>query len=233
MHSTSLTGMAFLLCAAAGAASAQTASTLPAPGQFTLGAEALLWWFKDSPTPVPLVTNGVIGEPGTQVYLGGGGVNTGANPGFRITAGYGLNERSALEGNVFYVPTRSTSAGVSSTGKLGSTDLVIPSIDALTGLESGTEISFSPIYKGSARVELSNSLLGAELNGAWALAPAGAWRLDAIGGFRYLRLKESYSFTTDSTYIPPYPNDIWYTNDDFDTTNNFYGAQAGLRARID
>jgi hypothetical protein len=57
--------------------------------------------------------------------------------------------------------------------------------------------------------------------------------MDAIGGFRYLRLKESYSFTTNSSYNPPYPNDIWYTNDDFDTTNNFYGAQAGLRASID
>ena len=53
-----------------------------------------------------------------------------------------------------------------------------------------------------------------------------------LGGFRYLRLRETYNVNTDSVYIPPFPSDIWDTNDRFETTNNFYGAQGGIRARI-
>jgi len=233
MRSANLASLGLLLSLCAGIASAQAPSTPAAAGQFTVGAELLIWWFKDSPTPVPLVTDGTVGEPDTQVFLGGGGVNTGANPGFRITAAYGLSERSTLEGNVFYIPTRSTSASVASTGKLGSIDLIIPYFDAVTNQETGTEISLAPVYRGGASTELTNNLLGAELNATWALAPSGAWRMDAIGGFRYLRLRETYSFTSESPYNPPFPQDIWLTNDNFDTSNNFYGAQVGLRALID
>jgi hypothetical protein len=241
MRSAALAGLLLVLFIRADVVSAQSVTTPTigatglalAPGQFALGAEALVWWFKSSPTPVPLVTDGYVGDPDTKVFLGGGNVNTGANPGFRINVGYGISERSAIEANFFSFPKRSTSSSVSSTGKLGSTDLIIPSIDANTGQESVTEISLSPIYKGSASTEFSNSLLGAELNGAWSLAPAGSWQTDVIGGFRYLRLNEKYAFTTDSSYNPPFPQDIWLTNDTFATSNNFYGAQAGIRARMD
>jgi hypothetical protein len=241
MRRAALAGVLLLLFVRTDLVSAQSATTptiattglVLAPGRFAAGADVLVWWYRASPTPVPLVTDGLVGDPGTQVFLGGGSVDTGANTGFRINAGYGLSARSALEGNFFYFPRRSTTAGVSSSGKLGSVDLIIPSIDALTGQESGTEISLAPIYKGIVTTEFSNELWGAEVNGAWSLAPASSGQLDVIGGFRYLRLNEKYSMNTDSSYNPPFPQDIWLTNDSFETTNNFYGVQAGLRARFD
>jgi hypothetical protein len=216
----------------AGSAWAQSAATATA-GPFTIGAEALLWWFKDSPAPVPLITDGLVGAPGTKVLLGGKDLDTGANPGFRVTAGYAVTDRWGIEGGVFYIPTRSTSKPVSSSGKFGSTDLILPYIDASSGEETGTEISFAPIYRGSARETLTNNLLGAELNGAWALTPAGAPRVELLAGFRYLRLHENYRLDTSSPFIPPNPQDIWDTTDEFDTRNNFYGVQLGARARFD
>ena len=240
MRRVGLLGLVLLLFVRVEAVFAQTTPPTLAltdsaltPGQIAVGAEALLWRFKSSPTPVPLVTDGYLGEPNTRVLLGGGSVDTGANPGLRITAGYGLTARSALEANVFYILPRSTHAGIASTGKLGSTDLVIPFIDAFTNHESITEISLAPIYKGSARVDFTNSLLGAEMNGTWALAPAGSWQLDYISGLRFLRLNERYSVSTESSYNRPLPQDIWLTTDRFETTNNFYGVQGGIRARID
>ena len=240
MRRTGLLGLLLLLCVRAEAVFAQTTPPTLAltdralsPGQVAVGAEALLWRFNSSPTPVPLVTDGYIGEPNTRVLLGGGSVDTGANSGLRITAGYGLTLRSALEANVFYIPPRSTHAGIASTGKLGSTDLFIPFIDAFTNRESITEISLAPIYKGSARVDFTNSLLGAEVNGVWAIVPAGSWQLDFIGGLRYLRLNEKYSLTTSSSYNPPTPPDIWLSTDRFETANHFYGSQVGFRARLD
>ncbi len=227
-----------LLLLGAGVASAQTSPPAsPAPGaepsRFTVSAEALLWWFKDSPAPVPLVTDGLVGQPGTKTLLGGESLDTGANPGFRLSSGYAFTERWGVESSFFYIPSSSTSKSVSSSGQLGSTDLIVPFIDARTGAESGTEISFSPIYRGSAREELSNSLMGVDLNATWALSPASPWRVDLLGGFRWLRLHETYTLTTSSPFIPPFPQDIWNTTDEFDTINNFYGAQAGVRARFD
>jgi hypothetical protein len=220
---------------AGGAASAQTGTAAPTPpGPFSVSAEALVWWFKDSPTPVPVITDGVYGQPDTKVLLGGGDQDTNPNPGLRVTAGYALSERWGVEGSVLYIPKRSTSQSVSSSGELGSTDLLLPYIDVNQNNEENiTEISFAPVYRGSARTELSNSLVGAELNGTWALSPGGPWRVDLLGGFRWLRLRETYTITTSSPFIPPNPSDIWNTTDTFDTFNNFYGLQVGGRARFD
>jgi hypothetical protein len=229
-----------LLLLGASIASAQTTAAPPPgssppsePARFTVSAEALLWWFKDSPAPVPLVTDGIVGQPGTKTFLGGDDLDTGANPGFRFTAGYAFTDRWGVEGSFFYIPSRSTSQSVSSSGQLGSIDLIVPYIDATTGLETGTEISFSPIYRGSATETLSNNLMGADLNAVYALSPSSSWKVDLLGGFRWLRLHETYALTTSSPFIPPFPQDIWSTTDEFDTINSFYGAQAGVRARFD
>jgi Putative beta barrel porin-7 (BBP7) len=229
-----------LLLFGAGIASAQTAATpatssppVAEPGRFSISAEALVWWFKDSPAPVPLITDGLVGQPGTKTLLGGEDLDTDANPGFRLSSSYVFTERWGVESSFFYIPSSSTSKSVSSSGQLGSTDLILPYIDATTGRESGTEISFSPIYRGSATETLSNSLMGVDLNATWALVPSGAWRVDLLGGFRWLRLHETYTLTTSSPFIPPFPQDIWNTTDEFDTINNLYGAQAGVRARFD
>ena len=46
-------------------------------------------------------------------------------------------------------------------------------------------------------------------------------------------MKETYTITTSSPFIPPGPSDVWDTTDKFAATNNFYGAQLGARARYD
>lgn len=228
-HRTFATSLLALL--ASTVAAAQSPVTWPAAGRMSLGVEASLWWLKSSPTPVPLITDGYVGDPGTNVLLGGGSLDTNPNGGVRITAAYALRGDAGIEGSVFYVGSRSTSRSVSSTGMRDSIDLLLPFYDVTLGAENVTELSFSPIYAGSAREELQNDLWGAEINGAWALAPQGAWKLDVLAGVRYLRLRETYTFTTSSPYIPPEPTDAWNTTDSFDATNNFYGAQIGLRGR--
>jgi len=223
-----------------GAATAQTTSRPGGPsaasaeaGGFSIGAEALMWWFKGAPAPTPLVTDGLLGEPGTKVLLGGQDVDTDPNPGFRVTAGYSLTEGWGVEGSFFYVPPRATSRSVSSSGHVGSTDLFIPFVDVTIPGESVTNLSFAGFFSGRAREELRNSLLGAELYGTMRLPMAGAWRVDLLGGFRYLRLTETYTFSTDSPIIPPLPPDVFQTEDRFDVANHFYGAQLGARAQID
>jgi putative beta barrel porin BBP7 len=219
------------LLIATGVASAQTTGAAPTTvGPFTVSAEALLWWFKGNATP-PLVSTGALGEPRTSVLLGGDDQDTNPNPGFRVSAGYALGERWGVEGSVFYIPTRTTSRSVGSSGQVGSTDLFVPVIE--DNLESKENISAGGFFAGRAREDLSTNLLGAELNGTMRLARGPAWRVDVLGGVRYLRLRESFTFLTDSPNIPPQPADVYRTTDQFDATNTFLGGQLGARARGD
>jgi len=227
----------FVAGLAAGAASAQT--TTPGAGgpfrsgQGSVSVEALLMWFKASPTPAPVITDGFYGQPGTSVLLGGGTLDTNPNPGFRITGSYALDSRWGVEAVGFYVPSRSTSRSVSSNGTLESTDLLLPFFDVTQNRENVSEISFSPFWAGTAQETLTNNLGGGELNATWALSAQGPWRIDLLGGFRYLQLREKYTITTTSPNIPPFPEDIWNTTDQFDATNRFYGLQLGVRANYD
>lgn len=216
-------------------ASAQSTAAEPSTaalsrvGKWDVSAEALFWTFKDSPTPVPIVTDGVLGAPDTKVLLGGGDMGTGTNDGFRLKAGYTVNAQWGVEGSLFYFPTRSSTRSVSSSGQLGSTDLLLPFYDVTTNSENVTELSFSPSYAGSVEEKLSSNLRGGEINARWTLSP----QVDLIGGLRYLRLRETYSISTSSPYIAPQPVDIWMTNDTFGTTNSFYGVQIGARGKFD
>src|SRR5258705_5067250 len=109
-----------------GVAAAQADPPGERPGPFSFSAEALIWWFKSSPTPVPIIANAPLTLSDSKVLLGGGNLDTNPNPGFRLTAGYALYDRWGLEGNFLYVPPRSTSNSVSSSGHLGSTDMLLP-----------------------------------------------------------------------------------------------------------
>lgn len=216
---------------AAGAAPAQTA---PMPtesdSRWSLSAEALFATLKASPTPVPIVTDNYFDAPDVHVLLGGGTVDTNVNAGVRVTGTYRIDNRMGVELGGFYLPSRSTSASVSSTGQPGSVDLLLPFYDVSIHQENVTELSYWPDYRGSAQARFSNSLGGGEVNVTWSLSPKGGFRLDLLGGVRFLQLRESYTVTTSSPFNPPNPADIWNTTDAFDARNRFYGLQVGARA---
>jgi len=224
------------LCSNVSLAQTGQALSTPTPGSstagpFSISAEALLWWMKNSPAPPPLVSTGILGQPGTNMLLGGEDLNTNVHPGLRVTAGYWEKERWGLEASVLYLSSQSTSQSVGSSGQVGSRNLSIPFFDVTLPGESATRLSAAGQFSGKAQEELSTRLLGAELMGAGNLVSTGPLRLDLLGGFRYLNLHETFSFTTNSPNIAPNPSDIFQTQDQFDTTNNFYGAQVGVRAR--
>ena len=158
-----------------GSAAAQSPVGAPSgeTERLSVSAEALVWWFKSASTP-PLVSTGGLDRPGTTVLLGDEDIDTGANPGFRLSAGFALTERWGLDSSFFYVPTRSTSHSVSSSGQPGSTGLFIPFYDVTIPGENATRLSSPGFFAGSAREEFSTSLLGAELNGTMKLTSLAA-----------------------------------------------------------
>jgi hypothetical protein len=226
--------VALLASAATGAVLAQGA---PAPmggdSRWSLSAEALFAWFKSSPTPVPIITDNYLDEPGVNILLGGGSVDTNPNAGFKISGAYRIDSRLGVELTGFYISTRTTSSSVSSTGQPDSIDLLVPFFDVTVNQENVTPVSYWPIYAGYAQATLSNNLGGGEINMTWAMPRQDAWRIDLLGGFRFLQLRETYTITTSSPNNSPFPADIWLTTDAFDARNRFYGLQVGARAAYD
>jgi hypothetical protein len=118
---------------------------------FNLSAEALVWWLKDSPAPPPLVSTGILGQPGTAVVLGGKDVDSDEHPGLRVTASYREREKWGLEAGVFYLPSRSTSRNAGSSGEVGSQGLVIPFFDVTIPGENVTGLSSPGQFSGRRR----------------------------------------------------------------------------------
>ena len=208
-----------------GVARAQTA----APGLYG-SAEYLMWWTKDSPAPVPLVTDGVL-APSTRVLLGGDDVGLGGRNGARFIVGYSLNPAWAVEAVGFFLSTGTESRSVAGSGLAGSQDLFIPFFDPTLPGENVTNLSLAGQFAGAAQETLRSHLWGIELNGVKALTTRGPWRVELLGGLRYLKLAEEYGFATSSPDLGPGPVNVFVTQDSFDASNDFYGAQLGLRAR--
>ena len=221
-----------LVCGLVTTAAAQSAA--PDSGRLYGRAEYLLWWTKNSPTPVPLVSDDVLG-PGTRVLLGGDEVDLGHRNGGRFTVGYWLTTDRAwgVEATGFFLSTGTERRGVGSSGAPGSQNLFVPFVDPTLPGENVSNLSLAGAFAGGATEKLQSHLWGVELNGVRPLLRQGPFRLEAVGGFRYLRFSEDYRFRTSSPDIPPGTTTVFMTRDDFDAGNSFYGLQAGARAAYD
>ena len=183
------------------------ATTTPASAQapagdgarFSASAEYLLWCAKDSPASPPLLSTGRLGDSDFSVVLGGRDYDTSPHPGARFTVGYRLTPDWALEGIGFFLPTTSVTKTVSSSGAPGSPRLVIPIFQVDQSAEGRLIIANPGEFFGDPRESLRSSMHGAEVNVTRRIASADRWRLDALGGFRYLRLSEKLSFSASAS----------------------------------
>lgn len=207
--------------------------------RFWASGEYLHWWIKDGPLQTPILTVGSqadpspggLGQPGTLILMGGSDTEYGVRSGGRFTIGSWIdNDRTVgIEANYLFLADRSVDQIVSSTGLSGSATLAVPFIDATTGAESVTFVALPPTFAGTALLSQTSQLKGTEINALYNVA-SGPWgRVDLLGGFRYLYIREKLAFSTSSPFVPPGPQDVFATLDEFVTRNNFYGGQFGGR----
>ena len=239
--------------------------------RFYVTGEYLMWWLKDSPQPVPLVTAvpaalvpaaganlgdiriGSLSDPNATVVLGGRDIDTGLRSGARFTAGMWLDDdrRLGVEGSYFFIAPTTVTQSVGATGSANSPLLSVPFFD-VTGQSTPSGLpgeSARPIPSPGAFTRdfpsaipgetagvfsqrLESRLQGFEVNALLGLSSANAdgLRLEAVGGFRYLSLRESLSFSSAVDAGPlGLPDVIYNTADQFTARNDFYGGQLGLR----
>lgn len=198
-------------------------------------AEYLYWSVKDSPEPVPFVVESlsespVLNSPGSTVVLGNEKIKSHWRSGGRFSIGYWFDHshRLGAEINYLMLPDVFKSKSVSAQGLPGSAFLSAPYFNVITGLEDSVGIALPGVYQGFAKLKLGNCMQNSELN-LLAVIPYdnSMMNITLIAGFRYWNFDEELSFKTNSpnVLLP----DIYFTQDKFHASNNFYGGQIGVK----
>jgi hypothetical protein len=205
-------------------------------------AEYLLWWMRGQSLPALATTSptgtspaqaGVLGAPGTSILFGDFSANTAARTGGRITAGtwIGDGEMFGVEAYFFMLETKSKNFVVNSTG----TPIVArPFIDANSGLPASLRVAFPGEFSGSLSAEAATTgLLGTGFLLRGNLLCGGNYRLDLLGGYRYLRFADHLNVNEDQTASlgnPDFlvPGTRITAADGFATRNDFNGVDLGM-----
>src|SRR5262249_2025459 len=149
---------------------------------------------------------------------------------FRLGYWFDTCKPMAIEGSFFFLSPRSTQFGIAS-GANGLPLIARPFFDANNRIEF-SELVASPLTSsGALLIQAPSRLLGSDINLRCSLicrdTCMGGYRVDLLGGFRYLRLNEGLYITEAGQNFPttmPLPNVAFRVDDRFDTTNAFYGG---------
>ncbi len=198
--------------------------------------------------PSQIPPPGALGGQGTVGLYAGEGVNGDPFSGGRFTAGYWLDcgQTIGIEASYFFLGSRSNNFTANSSGAPGSLVLARPFFDVSSGLPNSELIAFPGLASGIVGVHSTTRLQGPEANLICNLCcscgdcgdccgPARGYRVDLISGLRYLDLNEGLGVVEDTQILPGSPvfapADI-RAFDQFDTRNQFYGGQVGVRAEV-
>lgn len=212
-------------------------------------SEFLLWKPRGAPLP-PLVTSspagtaqaaaGILGPASTTVLVGNERASNDVQPGARFTLGRWVNADQTLgvEVSYFFLCIDSASFAVSSNGI---PPVSRPFFDALNNAQAAELVGFPGILNGRVGVVSdSDCLQGAEALVRRNLTNSddgtNAFRLDLLGGFRFLGFHESLGIredlvSTNAAGVVPQGTQI-LVQDSFRTANDFYGGEFGLSSRI-
>lgn len=218
---------------------------------YWIETDYLLWWIKNNPVPVPLVTNaslddnlpGAIGQPHTRVVLGKKSINMDLMQGFQVETGGWIKSNVGMEGSYFLLPTTSRGKSITTSGEPGSHNYAVPIFDpsGVFGLngKAGETIFIlpgpleGPGFSGQFQLQMRSWLQGAELNGLYRMINKESFQLKLLGGFFWLQLHEKLFLKAQTQAAPgsSFGHAFYNTVDRFNTTNNFLAGQLKLDAR--
>lgn len=198
--------------------------------QFWLEADYLYWHVQDSPKIIPLVIEQSVEEGPFSVVLGGKKVKNDWHSGARFAVGYLFDacESLGVEINYFFLGGTSKHSSVAADAN-GSPPLRVPYFNVSTGLPDSSPLATPGVFTGSASLNLSNKMQGAELNIIKEMPSDDCTSLKVFAGFRYWNFNDNVKFSAASplVVIPT----VYNYQDTFRTQNNFYGGQMGAMYR--
>jgi hypothetical protein len=195
---------------------------------------------KDGPLP-PLLTTGnpgiaaaggipgALGQPGTVVLYGNSPIHYPALDGLRATFGMWVDEDANLGLEVVgIVLPRTGDLSRAASNAQGSPPLYVPFFNILTGQQDSFPIA-DPLkgISGNIAIQTSVQLWGIDGNVFWRVCCKGPFLFDVMLGFRYLDLRETLDTVATFNVAVPNVQNVYFEG--FETRNQFYGGQGGLR----
>jgi hypothetical protein len=222
------------------------------PGMFWTSAEYLIWRTEHAPLGYPMTTSslvgvgtGAVGSNGAVIFFDKGSMSYPTYSGMRLTAGVWLDscERTGLEASGFFLNTNgihfksvasATQPSLSGpAGPQGPISIYLPYINSVSGAASAQTIGAQAYSQGFINIDSTSNLNGVELNIVRNLFRGPLCRLELLGGYRYLNLKETLNLTANTnasgTTTALTSPQQFLIMDNFQTRSQFNGAQLGGR----
>ncbi|HLW68427.1 MAG TPA: BBP7 family outer membrane beta-barrel protein [Gemmataceae bacterium] len=196
--------------------------------------------------PAPLLTTGppasggIIGNPGTQVLLGGGQViDYGIFSGVQFTTGGWFTDRRLLgsEGTTLFVAQNSATYTF---GSDGSTVLARPFVNALTSANDARAIAFPGERAATFTLQSQLQFFDTDSNIIYNLYRDQFRYVNLLFGYRYFALDEQMLMTDTETVIgpgtttflgvPQPPGNVFQVTDRFQNVTRVFALQTGVRA---
>jgi hypothetical protein len=198
---------------------------------------------------------GVLGQSDTNVLFGGNDMDNRFRSGGRFSAGLWLNccQTIGLDASYFFLGSRSVGFAGASSGALGSPLIARPFFDVLTGTQNAQLVAFpalagatnilagtgTGLASGNIQASMYSRLQGGDINAFCCICSGCDYWAQALVGFRYMQLNEGIGVTESSVVnsalpagSPFFGGSTISISDQFDTRNNFYGGQVGLRGEL-
>jgi Putative beta barrel porin-7 (BBP7) len=191
--------------------------------------EFLLWWVKDTPMPVPLVSGvDINGNPQTLFGQSNTGFGVFSGMRFGLGAWFDTNNTIGMDANMWFLERRSNNFFITSDGN-GNPPLAVPFFNQTPGNtgEFVLPLATPGVSSGNVVIDSRLQLWGTEFNGALCLARTPSLEFTLLAGFRYLDLRETLYISNMTTDLGTDTTTVF--NDSFNTRNQFYGGQLGTR----
>jgi hypothetical protein len=224
----------------AAVAKAAAASKSDDGERFWLQAEYLFWWTRGNSLP-PLVTTSPAGTPqnqagvvpGSQILFGGKSVDGEGRDGARLAFGYWLEPEKhwAVEAGVDWLGDKGGTRFADSSS--GSEFLARPFFNAITQAPDAMFIAAPGLTSGDVLSSTYTQALTASAGLRKNWRASDRWRIDWVGGYRYLQYRERLTVRQNSTVTggDAVPEGTTINGvDDFGVNNNFHGGEAGVSA---
>lgn len=209
------------------------------PWHFT--ADYLLWWFRTQELPA-LVTSGdfsdaipgALGQPTTQVVIGGRSLDDEGHSGIRFGVEYDLDSTNtySLMGNFFLLEQQSGTQTAGGDGSVGSQVLSRPFFNPNFNQQDADPLIIPGVMRGQITVLTPSRLLGAEVNLLNRFYESKIYQcsLGVLAGARFLALDQQLLVREQLQDVPGVgatPLNFGL-QDNFTTYNRFYGGQLGF-----
>jgi hypothetical protein len=202
------------------------------PRHYWARVEYLGWWKQGMRLPALVTTNPTttptLANSGTTVLFGDESVNKDAKSGGRFTLGMWTDpgHQHGWDFTYTYLAPERTSYGASSSDY---TILGRPFFNIETGSADANLINYpNPLYSGSISIDAETKFQGTELLYRRVVRRQPRSQIDLLVGWRWLQLKDDLLISQSVTDALAATINL---SDQFNTKNNFHGAEIGVHWR--